>query len=65
MIRMKELFHKLEYVSYLISGHGRFTTYMSDATVIIKFALYHPLEVITILMSPSGGNNNLTSTLWR
>ena len=41
------------------------TTYMSGATIIIKFASYHPLEVIFILMSPSGGNTHLNGHLWR
>jgi hypothetical protein len=44
MIRVAELFYRLEYVSYLFWGYGRFTTYMSGATIIIKFALYHPLS---------------------
>jgi hypothetical protein len=47
-IHVTKLFYKLEYVSYLIWRHGRFTTYMSGATIIIKFSLYHPLEVIVI-----------------
>jgi hypothetical protein len=65
MIRVAELFYRLEYVSYLIWSYGRFTTYMSGATIIIKFASYHPLEVIFILMSPSGGNTHLNVTFWR
>jgi len=37
---LTELFYKLEYVSYLFYGHGRFTTYMSGATLMIKIDFY-------------------------
>jgi hypothetical protein len=39
-IHLTEFFYKLEYVSYLFNGHGRFTTYMSGAIVVIKIDFY-------------------------